>query len=97
LGKGIKLQSGKDVTLIATGALVCEALEASQILRGKGIEASVIDIHTIKPLDKDLLLAEAYNTRAFVVAEEHLIWGGLGSAVSQLVSSNCPFRLSLLA
>ena len=96
LGKGIKLQSGKDVALIATGALVFEALEASQILRGKGIEASVVDIHTLKPLDKDLLLAEAYNTKAFVVAEEHLIWGGLGSAVSQLISSNRPIPIEFI-
>lgn len=96
IGKGIKLQSGKDVALIATGTLVPEALEASQILKARGIEASVIDIHTLKPLDKDLLLAEAFHTKAFVVAEEHLIWGGLGSAISQLVSSNCPIPVEFV-
>jgi len=90
LGKGIRLREGKDVTLVACGLLVFEALEAAEALKAKGIDASVIDIHTLKPLDRELLLAEARKTRAFVVAEEHLIWGGLGSTVSQCLSENYP-------
>ncbi len=90
IGKGIRLREGKDVTLVATGLLVFEALEAAQMLVSKGIDASVVDIHTLKPLDSELLSAEAKKTGAFVVAEEHLIWGGLGSVVSQFVSKNHP-------
>jgi transketolase len=90
IGKGIRLCEGKDVTLVATGLLVFEALEAAEMLHAKGIDASVVDIHTLKPLDGELLLAEAKKTGAFVVAEEHLIWGGLGSVVSQFVSKSHP-------
>lgn len=90
IGKGVRLRSGRHVTLVATGLLVFEALEAAEILKQKGIEASVIDIHTLKPLDGELLLDEARKTGAFVVAEEHLLWGGLGSAVSQCLSQGFP-------
>lgn len=90
IGKGIKLRDGKDITLVATGLLVFEALEAAEILKSKGIDAAVVDIHTLKPLDEALIISEAKKTKAFVVAEEHLIWGGLGSAVSQCVSRNFP-------
>ena len=90
IGKGIQLRQGRDVTLVATGLLVFEALEAAEILKSKGIDASVIDIHTIKPIDKDLLVSDAQKTGAVVVAEEHLIWGGLGSAVSQVMSQHNP-------
>ncbi len=90
IGKGILLRSGKDVTLVATGLMVFEALEAAENLKIKGIDASVVDIHTIKPIDRDLLIKEARKTGAVVVAEEHLIWGGLGSAVSQALSQACP-------
>ena len=90
IGKGILLREGKDLTIVATGLLVFEALEAAEILKEKGIEASVVDIHTLKPLDKELITSQAKKTGAFVVAEEHLIWGGLGSVVSQTLSENCP-------
>jgi transketolase len=90
IGKGIQLRSGKDVTLVATGLLVFEALEAAEMLKKEGIDASVIDIHTLKPIDKELLIAEAKKTGAFVVAEEHLIFGGLGSAVAQVTTQECP-------
>lgn len=96
IGKGIRLRSGKDVTLIGTGLLVFEALEAAEMLAKKGIDASVIDIHTLKPLDHELLLAEAKATGAFVVAEEHLIFGGLGSVVSQFVSQNRPIPVQFV-
>ena len=96
IGKGIPIRSGKDITLIANGLLVFEALEAAKILKQQDIDASVIDIHTIKPLDKELLLSGARKTKAFVVAEEHLIFGGLGSAVSQLVSQNFPIPVEFV-
>lgn len=96
IGKGIKLREGKDLTFVATGLLVFEALEAAEILQAKGIEASVIDIHTLKPLDKELLIAEAKKTGAVVVAEEHLIHGGLGSAVSQVLSEACPVPMQFV-
>ena len=96
IGKGVKLRDGKDVTLVATGLLVFEALEAAETLKTKGIEAAVVDIHTLKPLDHALLAAEAKKTGAFVVAEEHLIWGGLGSVVSQSVSQNRPVPMEFV-
>ena len=96
IGKGIKLRSGKDVTLVGTGLMVFEALEAADILKQKGIEASVVDIHTLKPLDQKLLVNEAKLTGAFVVAEEHLIGGGLGSAVSQALAQNFPVPLEFV-
>ncbi len=96
IGKAVQLRSGKDVTLVATGLLVFEALEAADILKGKGIDASVIDVHTLKPLDEELLLAEAKKTGAFVVAEEHLIFGGLGSVVSQFVSRKHPVPIEFV-
>ncbi len=96
IGKGIKLCDGKDVTLIATGLLVFEALEAAEILKSKNINASVVDIHTLKPLDHELLSSEAKKTGAFVVAEEHLIWGGLGSVVAQSVSQSSPVPIEFV-
>lgn len=90
IGKGISLRNGKDVTLVGTGLLVFECLEAAEILKEKGIDASVIDIHTLKPIDRELLVSEAKKTKAVVVAEEHLIQGGLGSVVSQVLSEECP-------
>lgn len=97
IGKGIRLREGKDVTLIANGLLVFEALLAEEKLKAEGIEASVIDCHTLKPLDRELLLEEARKTHAFVVCEEHQIWGGLGSAVSRLVSEECPVPVEFIA
>ncbi|HTL71054.1 MAG TPA: transketolase C-terminal domain-containing protein [Candidatus Eisenbacteria bacterium] len=90
IGKGIKLREGKDVTLVGTGLLVFECLEAAELLKEKGIDASVVDIHTLKPLDEELILSEAKTTGAFVVAEEHLTFGGLGSVVSQFLSRRHP-------
>ena len=87
LGKGVQLCEGKDVTIVATGLMVGEALAAKEIL---GIDARVINIHTIKPLDKDIILAAAKETGAIVTAEEHNIIGGLGSAVAEAVCEGCP-------
>ena len=97
IGKGIRLREGKDVTLAANGLLVFEALLAEEKLRAEGIEAGVIDLPCIKPLDRDLLIEEARRTHALVVAEEHQIWGGLGSAVARLVSEECPAPIEFVA
>ena len=96
IGKGVLLREGKDLTIVATGLLVFEALEAAEILKQKGIDASVIDIHTLKPIDKELLISQAKKTGAVLVAEEHLIWGGLGSIVSQTLSQECPVPMEFV-
>jgi len=90
MGKGIKLRDGKDVTIIATGLLVWEALAAHEELKEKGISAAVVDIHTLKPLDQDLIIQQAKATGAVVTAEEHSIYGGLGSVVAETLTKNFP-------
>ena len=90
IGKGVKLADGKDITIIATGIMVEAALEAKKILAAEGIEAGVINIHTLKPIDKDIIINAAKETGAIVTAEEHSIIGGLGSAVMEVVSENYP-------
>ncbi len=90
IGKGVTLKDGSDVTIIATGLMVNEALLAYDILKEKGISARVINIATIKPLDSELVLKAAKETGAIVTAEEHSVIGGLGGAVSELVCENCP-------
>lgn len=97
IGKGARLREGKDVALIANGLLVFEALLASEQLKAEGIEASVVDLHTVKPLDKELLLEEADRTHALVVCEEHQIWGGLGSAVARFLSGEQPVPIEFVA
>ena len=90
IGKGVKLADGNDVTIVANGLMVEQALIAREILRGDGISASVVNIHTIKPLDVDLLVAEAQQTGAIVTTEEHNVLGGLGGAVAEALSEVCP-------
>ncbi len=90
IGKGITLRDGKDVTIVATGLMVCEALEAAETLAKEGISARVINIHTIKPLDEELILKAAKETGCIVTCEEHSIIGGLGSAVAECVCGACP-------
>ena len=90
LGKGVLMRDGKDATVIATGYMVHLALEAAQALAAEGIDVRVINIHTIKPLDKDIILKAARETGAIVTAEEHNIIGGLGSAVAETVCEGCP-------
>ena len=90
LGKGITLADGKDVTLVATGLMVSLALEAKVALAEEGIDARVVNIHTIKPIDWEILTAAASETGAIVTAEEHNIIGGLGSAVAEVVGETCP-------
>lgn len=86
IGKGICLKEGKDVTIIATGVCVSEALSAAEALKADGIDAEVINIHTIKPLDRELVLASAKKTGKVVTVEEHSVIGGLGSAVADVLA-----------
>ena len=90
VGKGVQLREGNDVTVVASGLLVHEALEAYELLKAEGINARIINIHTIKPLDSDIIIKAAKETGAIVTAEEHSVIGGLGSAVCDVVSENCP-------
>ena len=90
LGKGITLRDGKDVTIVATGMMVQMALKAADILAADGIDARVLDMHTIKPLDEELLFKAAQETGAVVTTEEHNILGGLGEAVAGYLSGVCP-------
>ena len=90
IGKGITLAEGNDVAIIATGIMVEAALEAKGELAKEGINARVINIHTIKPIDEELIIKAAKETGVIVTAEEHSIIGGLGSAVAEVVSENCP-------
>ncbi len=93
LGKGIVLKEGTDVTIIATGLCVNESMEAAKMLEADGISAEVINIHTIKPLDEELVLSSAKKTGKVVTVEEHSVIGGLGSAVADVLSEKEPTRM----
>ncbi|MCM8811603.1 MAG: transketolase family protein [Candidatus Omnitrophica bacterium] len=97
IGKGIPVRKGSDVAIVANGLLVFEALLAAEELAKEGISASVIDCHTVKPLDEELLVSQARTVGAVVTAEEHQIWGGLGAAVSQLLARVCPVPMEFVA
>jgi transketolase len=97
IGKATKLRDGKDVTIIANGLMVGPALEAAEQLAGKGIQARVLDMHTVKPLDDAAVLAAAKETGRIVVAEEHLLHGGLGSAVAVSVVRQQPVPVRFVA
>jgi len=90
IGKGVQLAEGKDATIVATGLMVPYALEARELLKNDGIDAAVVNIHTIKPIDKDIIKAAAEKTGAIVTCEEHNIMGGLGSAVAEVLCETCP-------
>ena len=94
IGKGVELRDGKDCTIIATGLCVGEALAAAETLAAKGIDAQVINIHTIKPLDEELVLAAAEKTGRIFTVEEHSVIGGLGDAVAAVLSEKCPTKLT---
>jgi len=96
LGKGIVMSEGTDVTIIATGLMVHTALEAVKLLADEGISARLVDIHTIKPIDKELIIESAQKTGAIVTVEEHNIYGGLGSAVAEVTSQNCPVPMRII-
>ena len=90
IGKGLKLKVGSDVTIVATGHLVWEALKASENLSEKGINSEIINIHTIKPLDEEIILESVSKTGCLVSAEEHNIYGGLGESISRLLATKMP-------
>ena len=90
IGKGVELVEGTDVTIIGTGLLVPAAMEAAEILKEQGISARVINMATIKPIDKDIIIKAAKETGAIVTAEEHNVMGGLGSAVAEVLCESCP-------
>jgi transketolase len=90
IGKGVQLRDGKDVTIVATGLEVGFALEAAEKLAGDGIDARVINIHTIKPIDEDIIVKAAKETKKIFTVEEHSIIGGLGSAVCDVVCEKAP-------
>lgn len=96
LGKGEILKSGNDVAIIATGIMVSMALEAAEELKKYGIDAEVINIHTIKPIDKKLIISSAKKTGKIVTAEEHSIIGGLGSAVCEVLSQEYPTKVKMI-
>ena len=93
IGKGIVLREGKDVAIIATGLEVGESLAAAEMLAADGIDAKVINIHTIKPLDEELVIAAAKETGKVVTVEEHSVIGGLGSAVAEVLSEKAPTKM----
>lgn len=96
LGKGVQLRDGKDVTIVATGLMVEKALAAAEMLASEGISARVVNIHTIKPIDEEILIAASKETGAIVTAEEHYVMGGLGSAVSEVVCANAPCPVKII-
>ena len=90
VGKGVELKAGSDVTIVATGLMVAEALKAFDLLAAQGVSARIINMATIKPIDREIILKAAQETGAIVTAEEHSVIGGLGSAVCDLLAENCP-------
>lgn len=96
LGKGNMIRNGRDATIIATGIMVSEAFSAAEALSSVGIDARVIDIHTIKPIDEDIIIKAACETGAIVTAEEHGVIGGLGDAVAQVIVKNEPCRMAMV-
>ncbi len=90
IGKGVEIAGGSDVTIIATGLMVAHAMEAHKMLKADGINARVINIATIKPIDRDIIIKAAKETGAIVTAEEHNVIGGLGSAVAEVLCEECP-------
>jgi transketolase len=96
LGKGVTVADGSDVTIVATGLMVHIAVEARELLAREGTQARIIDIHTIKPIDRELIVKAARETGAFVTAEEHNVVGGLGSAVAEVLVENYPTPLKMV-
>ncbi len=96
IGKGNTIKDGTDVTVIANGIMVPSAVEAAEILKDEDIDVRVIDMHTIKPIDEELIIKAAEETGAIVTAEEHSVIGGLGSAVAEVVSRECPVQIAMV-
>lgn len=96
IGRGVALVEGSDLTIVATGYMLVKALEAAETLAARGVKARVVNMHTIKPIDKELLIACARDTGAIVTAEEHSVFGGLGGAVSEVLAKHCPVPLEFV-
>lgn len=96
IGKAIQIGEGTDATIFATGVTVCEAIKAQEILHTKGIEVRIVDIHTIKPIDKDMIIKCAKETRKLISIEDHSIIGGLGSAIAEVLTEEYPVNLTRL-
>lgn len=93
IGKGIQIGNGTDATIIATGVTVAEAIKAQEILKGKGIDVRVVDMHTIKPIDKELIIKCAKETKRIITIEDHSTIGGLGSSACDVLSENYPTKV----
>lgn len=96
IGKGITLSEGKDIAIIATGLMVQEALKAKEILKAEGLNPTIINLHTIKPIDKDLIIETAKTHDLIVTAEEHNVIGGLGSAVAEVLAQSVPTKMVMV-
>lgn len=96
IGKGIVLKEGKDVVLIGTGTVLSKAVEAAQLLEEAGVSVRLIDMHTVKPLDRELILSAAREIGKIVTVEEHFIAGGLGSAISEICSQEHPVKMKMI-
>ncbi len=96
LGKAVTMREGKDVAIIACGIMVAEALLAAETLSAKGVEATVIDLHTIKPVDTETIARVAQQTGAVVTAEQHVLDGGMGSAVAMVLAKKCPVPMEMI-
>jgi transketolase len=97
IGKGILLRDGSDVAIVVTGVLVSKALDAAERLKAEGVHARVIEIHTVKPLDEEIIIKAARETKGIVTVEEHSCIGGLGSAVAECIVKHCPVRMGIIA
>ena len=96
LGKGVTMMDGSDVTIIGTGTVLQKAHSAAQLLTKKGVSVRLINIHTIKPLDEELILKAARETKQIVTVEEHYLAGGLGGTIAELLALNCPTRMKMI-
>ncbi|HML37043.1 MAG TPA: transketolase family protein [Bacillota bacterium] len=96
IGKGVCVREGGDYTVIATGIMVNEAMIAAEALEKEGVSLRVIDMHTIKPIDKEIIIKAAKETKGIVTAEEHTIFGGLGSAAAEVTAVNCPVKMAFV-
>lgn len=96
IGKAVKLNDGKDITIIATGHMVWQAVLATAELQKQGISVDLINIHTIKPIDEQAIVESAKKTKAIITVEEHSIFGGLGDAVANVVVHNCPVKMKMI-
>ena len=96
IGKAVELKSGNDIAIIATGIMVDAALKAEKLLADEGVSARVIDMHTIKPIDEDIIIKAASECKGIVTAEEHSVIGGLGGAVAEVTATKCPCKVAMV-